>query len=102
MDRTKTTEVARKATGPRTPYVFGDKVIHNGATWTVIEDRGKNITLRLKGRPISRWFFRRTCRPPRTSDSRFCHEICDTLCECYSDAGDLLHAQFSPEFPVEP
>lgn len=49
MDRTKTTEVARKAAGPRTPYVFGDKVLHNGATWTVIEDRGKNITPRLEG-----------------------------------------------------
>ena len=29
-------------------------------------------------------------------------EICDTLWECYSDTGELLHAQFSPEFPVEP
>ena len=40
-----TEEVMRPS--PREPFPHGEKVIHNGMVWDVIEDRVKNITLRL-------------------------------------------------------
>ncbi len=40
-----TEEVLRPS--PRTPIPAGEKVIHNGMLWTVIEDRVKNISIRL-------------------------------------------------------
>ena len=39
-----TEEVLRPS--PRTPIPAGEKVIHNGMVWTVIEDRVKNVSIR--------------------------------------------------------